>query len=322
MGLSSLTGDLKVTSENKKKKNDKNGREFLFRPRQFLGKPAVVAPQKTGFASAAVQFIIPGLSVGKENREAILYMLKHLGLEIHGADLQRVENKTNKRVALLVAVSFYVQSSSKQETVDAFIDDYAITIVERFLGMLTFYSGIRHTAVHTQVTIAKTDGSFSNRLEPAGRSGEQKITLSLPKEPFADKIPTDTIFIALFWLRRGLAERDPLDTYAAFMVCLQAIAREVVGTKPSLTSMVRELVVDTLGASPELFEKIWKVRNTVVAHGNRPVDAGTFLLLTELKMDAAKLCYKGIKLAMNLPLDGPPHIDQSFFVTSHLMYVE
>lgn len=41
-----------------------------------------------------------------------------------------------------------------------------------------------------------------------------------------------------------------------------------------------------------------------------------------ISKEAADLCYKGIKLAMDLPLDGPPKLDPSFFVTSALMYVE
>jgi hypothetical protein len=157
-------------------------------------------------------------------------------------------------------------------------------------------------------------------------------------EPFGGRTPTDNIFIALFWLRRALAERDPLDTYAAFMVSLQAIARELVQPRPverrcskcshvtvqdaGVSAMVRELLIDKLGATPDQFARLWKVRNAVVAHGNQAVDARTFLQLTELKFEAADLCYKGIKLAMGMPVDGPPRPDASFFVAPALMYVQ
>jgi hypothetical protein len=43
--------------------------------------------------------------------------------------------------------------------------------------------------------------------------------------------------------------------------------------------------------------------------------------LTELKFDAATLCYKAIKLALGLPVDGPPALDRSQFITSTLMDV-
>lgn len=309
----------------------------MFRPRPCLWQPLVVAPPKDGYVQAAVQFIIPGLAVG-QGTQAVLKLFKHLGSQIYDGAIKKVTANDTKQEGTLVTVAFYVPQASDHETLMATVDDAAIEIVERFLGMLSFLAGVRLVAIYTQTTTVEDSGSLSTKLEPLGRADHTKLPFSLPANPFDGRTPTDNVFIALFWLRRALAERDPLDTYAALMVSLQAIERELVQSKPverrcskcgnvtiehaGVTAMVRELVVEKLGASPEQFNSFWRVRNAVVAHGNQSVSAGTFLQLTELKFEAARLCYKGIKLAMGLPPDGPPHIDPSFFVTSALMYVE
>ncbi|MFH1219994.1 MAG: hypothetical protein V1694_06030 [Candidatus Eisenbacteria bacterium] len=313
-------------------------REFMFKPRQFLGPPLVVAPRRAGHVQAAVQFIIPGLTVGEKQKDAVRRLLDRLGREVWSAPLKRVASPDGKEVGTIVAIAFHVPQAATPEALIASIDDAAIAIVERFLGMLSFLAGLRLAALHTQTTHIQEGGSMSTCLHPLGRAGETRTPLHFPEDPFGGRTPTNNIFISLFWLRRALAERDPLDTYAAVMVSLQAIAREVVQLKPAerrcskcghltpedpgVSAMVRELLVGKLGATPDQFAQLWKTRNAVVAHGNQPVDAGTFLRATELKFEAVDLCYKGVKLAMGLPLDGPPRPDQSFFVTSALMYVE
>jgi len=310
--------------------------EFMFKLRPGLGEPLVIAPPRAGHVSSVVQFFIPGLALG-QGRAAVLKLFKHLGREIYDGAIKRWTGNNAKHGGTLVTVAFYVPQAAPDETLWASVDEVAIQIVERFLGMLSFLVGKRLVALFTQVRCFREDGSVSIKCEPLGPADETKRPFTLPTDPFAGHTPTDNIFIALFWLRRGLAERDPLDTYAALMVSLQAIARELVQTRlvdrrrpkrghvkadASVTAMVRALVVERLGASPKLFNSLWQARNAVVAHGNQAVTAGTFLQLTELKFEAAQLCYKGIKLAMELPTDGPPHIDPSFFVTSALMYVE
>jgi hypothetical protein len=317
---------------------ERNTQQFAFTPRQFLGAPLVSAPPKAGHTQAAVQFIIPGLAVGKRQREAILKLCDYIGREIYCADLKKVATETTKEIGTLVAIAYYIPNVETEEAIAKSVDDAGIVIVERFLGMLSFIAGVRLVAAHTQTTWVKNTGSMSTKLEPHGRSGGSRILLDIPDVPFGGRTPPDNVFIALFWLRRALAERDPLDTYSALMVALQAIAREAVQAKAtqhscpqcshltvrdaSVSAVVRELVVKRLGATPGQFAAIWKLRNAVVAHGNQAVDAGMFLRLTELKFEAADLCYKGIKLVMGLPVEGPPRLDPSFFVTSSLMYVE
>lgn len=172
----------------------------------------------------------------------------------------------------------------------------------------------------------------------ANRTEVPKIVINIPDEISTTKIP-DEVFSALFWLRRGLAERDPIENFSALMVCLQIIARYL-GTKqsvtrhcpecgteletsdPSITSMLRELVVKKLNAPPDLFEKLWKTRNAVVAHGNRPVTPDIFIELTELKFDSVNLAFSSIKLSLGLPINYPISPNQMYFITDAFMYVD
>jgi hypothetical protein len=265
-------------------------------------------------------------------------LCERLGREIYEATFNGVASSEMNRVGTLFAIAFYVEKPAAPEAIVAVIDDAAIEIVERLLGMLSFLAGVRLVAEHTQTAWVKDDGGMSSKLEPMGRPGVTRAPFELPEDPLGGRPLQPNIFIALFWLRRALAERDPLDTYAAFMVSLQAIAREVVTPTPlqrrcsecghvrvedpGATALVRELVVEKLGSTPDQFARLWRARNALVAHGNQAVDAGSFVRLTELKFEAAMLCYKGIKLALGLPTDGPPNLDVSFFATSALMYVE
>lgn len=315
------------------------GTHFLFEPRRPLGLPPVMPPARPGYVQAAVQFAIPGLSVVSESQQAaVCALFERLGREVWSSPLRTIPSDDAKQVATLIAIAFHVQEAATDEALAARIDDVAITLVERFLGMLSFLAGTRLAAINTQTLHLQKPRRVSVDLHPIGRAGETRTPLRLPGNPFGGRTPSDNVFTSLFWLRRALADRDPLDTFAAAMVSIQAVARELVSPKPvtrccpkcghstnedpGVSAMVRELLVDKLGAAPELFATLWKARNAVVAHGNQSVDAGTFLHLTELKFDAVDLCYKAVKLAMGLPLEGPPSPAPSFFVTDALMYME
>jgi len=47
-----------------------------------------------------------------------------------------------------------------------------------------------------------------------------------------------------------------------------------------------------------------------------------FLELTDLKFDAALLCYKAIKMAMKMAPDGEPHLVDAFFMTDAFMNLD
>jgi hypothetical protein len=80
-------------------------------------------------------------------------------------------------------------------------------------------------------------------------------------------------------------------------------------------------VVGQLGAAPELFERVWQARRAALGEDDRAVTAEVLRRLTELKYDAATLCYRAIKRALGMPLDAPPQLDPALFVTSTLMDV-
>jgi len=239
-----------------------------------------------------------------------------------------------------VSIAFYVPEAeaATDETGEA-LENHARLLVERFMGILSFYAGVKVSGIHAQTTRVSGDGKFTARLEVAERTEAPRAEFTLPDKPFGGRVPSDSVFDALFWLRRGMAERDPLETYSSLMVCLQCLAREKVSLSPAvrkcpacgneigagppgITAQVRHLVVELLGAEQPLFERIWKARNAIVAHGNRTVTADVFLELTELKFEAVMLCYRGLSVAMEIPDADAPSPHRSQFVTSAMMHLD
>ncbi len=313
---------------------------FLFKPAQFLGSPSVFPTEVQGKVSVAVQFIIPELSLGENDREPFDNLTRKCGFDVWGFDTRIVTNKVTKKKATLITIAFYLSSPpiGGEHPMEILISYKSRLLIERFLGLLAFFMGIRVSAVHPQTTIWRNN-QYEQILSMAHRSDTPySIALALP--PKLDSINlADSIFSALFWLRRGLAERDPIETFSAFMVCLQIIARNVVllelpvrqcpscgaelsDKEPSITSVVRELIVSRLGTPIELFNKLWKTRNAVTAHGNVPVTPELLIELTELKFEAAKLAFQGIKIMLGISLDSPQSPSKAFFMTDALMYTD
>lgn len=305
-------------------------------PRPFLGPPRVLAPRKEGHVSATVQFIVPGLALPAADRERAVALFERLGMAIHQAAIERVNNEATGQTGILVSATFYVGAGTDRDA-DVAIDTASALLVERFLGLLSFLAGLRCVAVNAQTTRTGEEGGYATTLEPRSRSSNSTAALQWTAEPFGGRTPSPAVFNALLWLRRGLAGRDPLATYGALMSSLQSAAREVVGARPepgrcsrcggpqaqeaSETDWMRELVVDRIGAPAERFEQIWRARNAALAQDDRAVTADVLRQLTDLKFEAASLCYKAIKLALGMPLDAPPQLDPALFVTSTLMDV-
>jgi len=312
---------------------------YLFKPVQNLGYPSVFPPEAQGRIPASVQFIIPKLKLGEHDKKHVTQLAHKCGIDLWAADTHPTENTRTKEPATLVTFAFYVNPASNEDENKQTIQSVSRLLVERFLGLLSFFFGTKLSAVNMQyTTIGKEEGHYSKILPVSARTSTPRVKVEFPAD-LESIAPTDDVFSALFWLRRGLAERDPLENFSALMVCLQIMARclvekqpvarrcpscgaELETQEPSITSLMRELVVSRLGATSELFDRLWKVRNAIVAHGNQPVTAEVFLELTELKFDAANLAFQSIKLGLGIPLDSPPSPNQAFFVTDAFMYVD
>jgi len=312
---------------------------YLFKSVQNLGHPSVFPPQTQGKIPASVQFIIPGFKLGKRDKKHVTQLAYKCGIDLWGIDMHPTENTRTKEPATLVTFAFYVAPTSREDENKQTIQSVSHLLVERFLGLLSFFAGMKLSAINMQyTTIGKEEGHYSKILPVFARTSTPRITVEFPAD-LEGIAPTDDVFSALYWLRRGLSERDPVENFWALMVCLEIMARHIVKhqpvarrcpscgaeletQEPSITSLMRELVVSRLGATAELFNRLWKARCAIVAHGNRPVTAEVFLELTELKFDAVTLAFQSIKLGLGMPLDSSPSPDHAFFVTDAFMYVD
>jgi hypothetical protein len=316
--------------------SDSDAKEFLFKPAQFLGTPRVFPPLISGKITASVQFIIPSLSIGKKDKNSVFKLARACNIDVWGADSQLVTNQRTGDKSTRFTFTYYVNNENKQKNNEVIMSTGRL-LAERFLGLLSFFFGIKLSAVNLNFTTLGEKSAYTAILPAMARTSQPPIKIEFPEN--IDFIPPEEVFSALFWLRRGLAERDPIENYSALMVCLQIIANHLIpeknitkscpscgvelSTQPlSITQKVSELLTTKLSAPKDLSDRLWKVRNAIVAHGNKPVNAEVFLELTELKFEAVTLAYKGVKLALGIPFDSPPNPDPSYFITDALMYVD
>jgi hypothetical protein len=275
-------------------------------------------------SGAIAQFVIPGLSVVGEEREFARLAAK-CSDTVERMALQPVKADNNDQPGTLISIAFhYVPDGDDGPTGRA--ETLGRLLIQRFVGMLSFAFGQRIGAVHQQIVKVRHNGQMSVGLHPERKSyGPIKVELS---DALMSAKPSDATFDALFWLRRGLNEADHLDAFAALMVCLEVLARahmpmemqvhrcgscgEEVGRRS--TAPVRVLLTQ-LGATIEQCERMLRARNAVVAHGNESVTSPVIQDVVELKFDAAVFAFKGLKLSLGLPINGPPHPGQPFFMT-------
>lgn len=292
----------------------------LFKPVQFFGVLPVRPSDVLGKKGAVVQFVVPGLAVGRKDASAFERMAQACGPEVEKSGFGRVTGDTDKQPGTLVSIAFhYVPSSSSEEPRKDPAERIGRLLAERFVSFLSFAVGERLVALHQQVSKANRDGSFAVGLHPQSKRAGEGRKIEVP-DALCDLRPSEDIFKALFWLRRGLADRDHLDAYAALMVALEILALILVPAEtttkrcPScgadlgrLTrSSVKALVTDILGGTDDQFNRLWKLRNSIVAHGGQPVIADVLHELVEMKLDAVALAFKAMRLAFGLSPDGAP----------------
>jgi len=295
---------------------------YLFTPAQFLGHPTVFPPKAQGKLPVSAQFIVPGLRLANKDRKRLTQLAQKCGIDLWAVDTKSAQNERTKESATLFTLAFYVSPASNEDKNGEVAISTSRLLVERFLGLLSFFAGTRLSFAHLQATTIGKEGHYIGVLPPAGRASTPPTLVDFPDD-VSNIAPSDDVYSALFWLRRGLAERDPIETFSALMVCLQIMARHIVVRRgASITSLVRELVVSRLGASPQLFNRLWKARNAVVAHGNLPITPEVVLELIGLKIEAAILAFNSIKLSLGMPMDEPPLLAQTCFETDAYIYLD
>lgn len=309
-----------------------------FKLAQDLGLPTIppIIPDKW---SVSVQFIVPGLKLGNQDKNKVYQLVKKCGIDIYKIEAQLSQNERTKEPATLFTIAFYVNSFNNKEEKTTILNSASRLLIERFIGLLSFFIGIKLSAINIQYTTTDNVKTLQKILPVSSKSLRLPIKVELPEITENSQTLPEDIFSALFWLRRGLSERDPIENYSALMICIQIMARHLVNLEPnkkscpscgaeletqppSITLLTRTLLVSKLGAPDALYERLWKARNAIVAHGNIPITAEVFLELTDLKFEAANLAFKSIKLGLGMPLDSPPSPNPSYFITDAFMHVD
>lgn len=306
---------------------------------QFLGSPTIMPPVLKGKQSVSVQFIIPSLKLGNRDKDKVIKIGYVCGIELYGIKLYETSNERTKEPATLVEMAFYINPSKTKEETTTILTSTSRLLVERFLGLLSFMMGLKLSAVYIQPNTSLDGKTISKIIPPSSKSTRSPTKVIMPE--IIDKITNipEDIFSALYWLRRGLAERDPVENFSALMVCLQIMAKHLISKKyipqtcphcgelletkeSSISSLTRELITSILDAPKDSFKRLWEARNAIVAHGNKPVTAEVFLELADLKMEAMNLAFKSIKLGLGIPLDSPPSPNPNYYITDAFMHVD
>lgn len=302
--------------------------------------PFTFPPAAKGKIQAAVRFTVPGFEPGENDQKNISRLARKCGAEIYDFTAVSFKSDSPRESGTLFTFAFYVNQRRDDDENKKLVRSVSRRLVTCFLGLLSFCVGIKLTAVNIRyITNSRRKKRYSKLMPVDSRDSMPKLSLRLSPEINKAIKPNDNVFSALFWLRRGLAERDVIKNFSALMISLQIMARRLDQKQPGrqsypsrgasteppvpdLTSLMRELVVSKLGASPGLFERLWEARNAAVAHGNRAFTPEIFIELTELKFDAAVLAFRSIRLGFATPKDAPPSPDRSFSLTDALTYAD
>lgn len=301
----------------------------LFKPVELFAVFPVRPSEIPGKLGAVIQFVVPTLRVSADDVPALESMALACGAEVEGSAFSRPPKELGEQPGTLVSIAFHYDLPLPTE--DAHGDKaerIGRLLAERFLSFISFAAGERFLGIHQQVTRFTSNGPVSANLHFVSKRTDKPRGIDFAVA-VGSRRPSEEVFKALFWLRRGIADRDHLDEFAALMVSLQILATILVPAESTINrcphcqaplgtlsrSSVRALVVSVLGGSRARFNRLWKLRNAIVAHGNKPVTADVLHDVVEMKLDAIRLAFKAMRLALGLPPDGPPQPSPIIMIT-------
>jgi hypothetical protein len=279
-------------------------------------------PEKKG---AVVRFIVPGSEVEPKDPDWVA-LARNCSAGVEKASFRGITRDDGKEQGTLATIAYHYAPSDEAPPGDA-AEVTGRLIAERLVGLLSFALGERMRAIQQQVHRLGDEGRLQVHAHPSQKHvGGRRI--DLPERLFAVK-PSEDVFKALYWARRGVDEGDHLSAYAANMVALEILSgvlatpESKVQTCPHCgaeigrraTAPVKSLVVDLLGCSSEVFGRMWKARNAIVVHGGQPVTARVLHDIVELKLEAIRLVFKALRLAMDFEPDGSPHPSPALMMT-------
>jgi hypothetical protein len=306
-----------------------------FKPVQFLGMPTIRPSIIAGKKGAVIQFIIPELKIGDSEIAKFEKLAMICDDSVEEIQFKVVTNKQNNYPGTLVSISFHYVQPSEEEPPNNISERIGRLIAGRFISLLSFAVGERLLAIHQQVNEIEDNGSGSIILRPQTKISNEPHKIEIP-ESLIGKHINDNVFKVLFWLRRGLSESDHLNAYSALMVSLEILASILIPPETTIKkcpncgtevgkltrSSVKKLIVQNLGYNNKQFDRLWHIRNEIIAHGNKTVTADVINDVVEFKFDAIDLVYKGLKLAIGIPVGGPPHPHPSVMATDIFLGAE
>ena len=191
-----------------------------FQPGPMFKPPDDLPAPDAGKITVCVMFVIPGLNLAKNDAAQFESLANALGHDLCLASFRKTQNDRTKESATLVSLGLSYEDVEDEGLLQAQLESICHSLCERFVGALTFSAGIYFRAICRQFAVRRVGNQYRHTLPTVAKSPNRLEFKLLPRFWAPDDIHSD-VYIALYWLRKGLAERDPVDKYAGLMVCLQ-----------------------------------------------------------------------------------------------------
>ena len=125
----------------------------------------------------------------------------------------------------------------------------------------------------------------------------------------------------LSWWRKGLDEKDLVNSLTSYMAALDLLSNQFKTKKkqirtcakcgyqsqiaPGLKQKVESLLIDEIGYTHQQFSSIWETRNKL-SHGGFEITADNLKGLHKVRQDVALSIIKGMKKLLGLDSTAPP----------------
>ena len=208
--------------------------------------------------------------------------------------------------------------------------------LDRVVDLLSALSGEEVRIYYWRTSFTNETGQWMTVARPTTHISKPMISIDL--KPFLEsKDLTERHYRALRHLRHGLANTSPEKRFSSLLLsvlilsrlfppdiqkitacrnCGHTISQHGPGERDYLLNLVNVLQ----GWSTAEINELWRLRNTLLAHGNEHLDAHAIWRLQEASMKTARLAYDTLKASLpNLEISGPA---QSWFFQDTFMLMD
>ncbi len=289
--------------------------------------------------AAVAQFIVSDFIFQEREIPVLRKIARCCETHVSDAVFESVKNKEGCP-GVLVSIGFEIDEDTDGNHLHRSLSNISRLLLERFLGLLSFALGIQLRGLHLQFTILH-EGGGTKTIRPSNRTGESTRNLDFPVAFTSGVLPLidESVFNALFWFRRGLAQQDSINTFNALVTCLEILSKRLVHPLPVVMDVcgkcgekrrrdagamasLKALLRDVLKCDDDIAGRIIRARNAITVHGGKAVNSEILADLTDLKFETATLACSALSIALEMDPNDAPVIRPEWFITDSDLYLD